>query len=154
MSDWNSQIITEFRTHNGHVETAGFGDRLLLLHTVGARSGADRVTPVMGLPASDGWYVAASKAGAPDEPAWAHNLRAHPETHVEVPPAGDSDAGIADVEVVSRELTGDLRDNAWDLFKAAAPGFGEYERKTDRVIAVFHLVRADGVSYEDASPEA
>ncbi len=141
MSNWNEQIIAEFRKHGGQVETMGFGDRLILMHTIGARSGQERINPVMGLPAPDGWYVAASKAGAPDEPAWAHNLRAHPEILVEAPAPADSDAEVVEVRVVARELKHAERDGAWDRFKQASPGFGEYEQRTDRVIAVFQLTR-------------
>lgn len=135
MSDVNERIIAEFRAHAGHVATAGFGDSLILLHTTGARTGAARVTPVMALPAADeGWFVAASKAGAPDEPGWAHNLRAHPEIIVET--------GGGDVAARAVELHGADRDAAWRSFLAASPGFADYERRTTRVIAVFQLVRA------------
>lgn len=137
MSDWNSAIIEEFRSNGGHVDTMGFGKRLVIMHTIGARTGAERLNPVMGLPAEGGWLVAASKAGAPEEPGWAHNLRAHPALLVEA--AGDD--AVEEVQVVATELVGADRDAAWDQFKAAAPGFGEYEKRTDRTIAVFRLAR-------------
>ncbi|MEU0313668.1 nitroreductase/quinone reductase family protein [Nocardioides sp. NPDC006273] len=78
--------------------------------------------------------IAASKAGAPDNPAWYHNLLANPETKIETPADGV-------VEVQVSELTGAERDSAWERFKAMSPGFGEYEAKTDRVIPVLALHR-------------
>lgn len=138
MSDWNSTIIEEFRSNGGHVTAMGFGKGLVIMHTIGAKSGAERLNPVMGLPTEGGWLVAASKAGAPDEPGWAHNLRAHPDLVVEVP----GDHGVEEVGVHATELTGAARDTAWERFKAAAPGFGEYEKRTDRIIAVFALDRS------------
>jgi deazaflavin-dependent oxidoreductase (nitroreductase family) len=133
VSDFNERIIAEFRANHGHVETAGFGDRLAILHSTGARSGEPRVSPLMALPTASGWLVAASKGGAPDEPAWAHNLRAHPEVSVET---GD---GLVDATAV--ELTGAERDAGWQRFVEASPGFAEYERRTTRTIAVFALER-------------
>jgi deazaflavin-dependent oxidoreductase (nitroreductase family) len=133
MADFNDQIIAEFRQNGGRVETMGFGDRLVILHTTGARSGAPRVSPLMALPTDEGWIVAASKGGAPEEPAWAHNLRAHPSISVE--------SGDATVAATAVELIGADRDAAWQRFVDTAPGFGDYERRTTRTIAVFHLVR-------------
>lgn len=134
MTDFNTRIIDEFRSNNGHVSTGGFGDRLVLLHSTGARSGAARLSPLMALPTDEGWLVAASKGGAPEEPAWAHNLRAHPAVTVET--------GDGEVAATAVELRGDERDAAWQRFTSASPGFAEYEKRTARTIAVFHLVRA------------
>jgi deazaflavin-dependent oxidoreductase (nitroreductase family) len=138
VSSFDERIIAEFRENAGRVDTAGFGDRLILLHTTGARTGAQRVSPLMGLPTDSGWLVAASRGGAPEEPAWAHNLRAHPEVAVET---GD---GL--VPAAADELRGDERDAGWARFLAAAPGFADYERRTTRTIAVFHLRRVDADS--------
>ncbi len=113
--------------------TAGFGDRLVLLHTTGARTGAARISPLMALPTENGWLVAASKGGAPEEPAWAHNLRAHPAVTVET--------GDGEVAATAVELRGSERDDAWNRFTSTSAGFAEYEKKTSRTIAVFHLVR-------------
>lgn len=135
MTDFNERIIAEFRANGGHVATAGFGDRLVILHTTGARSGRARLSPLMGLSTDRGWLVAASKAGAPDEPAWAHNLRAHPSITVET--------GTGMVPATAMELTGDERNAAWRRFLDASPGFADYEKRTSRTIAVFALERAD-----------
>ena len=134
MTDFNTRIIEEFRANGGHVTTAGFGDSLVLLHTTGAKSGAARISPLMGLPTDDGWLVAASKAGAPEEPAWAHNLRAHPSMEVET--------GQGTIAATAVELLDDDRDAAWQRFVEASPGFADYEKRTTRRIAVFHLVRS------------
>ena len=134
MTDFNTRIIEEFRANGGHVATAGFGDRLVLLHTTGAKSGAPRISPLMGIPTDEGWLVAASKGGAPEEPAWAHNLRANPSIEVEI--------GEGTVAATAVELRGAERDAGWQRFLAASPGFADYEKRTDRLIAVFHLVRS------------
>ena len=141
MSDFNQQIIEEFHTNRGTVTTAGFGDRLVLVHSIGARSGSERINPLMGLPDGDGWLIAASKAGAPDNPAWYHNLVANPSASVEVPDAA-AEGGIATYDVVAHDLQDGERDAAWERFKQAAPGFGEYEEKVaPRVIPVVRLAR-------------
>src|ERR1700761_3183894 len=83
--DFNSKIIAEFRANQGVVGGPFEGMRLLLLHTTGAKSGRERVSPVALQDLGDGRYaVFASKAGAPDNPAWYHNLVAHPEVTAEV----------------------------------------------------------------------
>ena len=141
MSDFNQQVIDEFRANRGTVTTMGFGDRLVLVHSVGARSGAERISPLMGIVDGDGWLVAASKAGAPDNPDWYHNLRAHRVASVEVKDDSAQD-GIATYDVVAEDLQGSARDRAWDQFKAASPGFAEYEAKAaPRVIPVVRLAR-------------
>ena len=133
MSDWNDKVIAEFRANGGHAES--FGDApLLLLHTTGAKSGAERVSPMMYQQVEDGWAVFASKAGAPTNPDWYHNLKAHPEVSIEI--------GTDTVPVVSRELTGDERSVIWEKQKADYPRFAEYEAKTSRTIPVLVLTRA------------
>jgi len=138
MSDWNQQIIDEFRANGGVVETNGFGKGLVLLHHRGAKTGAERVSPVAGIRVGDdAWLVAASKGGAPDNPAWFHNLLAHPDVEIETP-----DDGI--VPVRATQLTGAERDAAWDRFKERSEGFRSYEERTARTIPVLRLARRDG----------
>ena len=135
MSDWNQQIIDEWRANDGTVQTMGFGRGLVLVHHLGAKTGTERVTPLAALPSDDGgWLIAASKAGAPDNPDWYHNLRAHPEITVEAP-------GEGAVAVRARVLEGDERDAAWARFTQASEGFASYEQKTTRVIPVIELAR-------------
>src|SRR5690606_18969402 len=113
---------------------AGFGRSLVLLHHRGAITGAARVSPVMGIPSEAGWFIAASKGGAPDNPAWFHNLLAHPDVTIETPDEGE-------VAVRAVRLQGAERDAAWKLFTTRSPGFAEYERRTDRTIPVLELRR-------------
>ena len=132
MSDWNQQIIDEFRTNGGTVQTMGFGRGLVLVHHLGARSGTERVTPVANLRDEDGSrLIAASKAGAPDNPDWYHNLLAHPDVTIETPD-GEERVRVTD-------LQGAERDAAWELFKQMSDGFRSYEEKTSRVIPVLRL---------------
>lgn len=135
MSDWNANIIEEFRANGGTVQTMGFGRGLVLLHHTGARTGTERVSPVAAIrDGDDTWLVAASKAGAPDNPDWFHNLRAHPDVSIETPDDGT-------VEVHASVLEGEERDAAWARFTAMSEGFRSYEQKTTRVIPVVALTR-------------
>ncbi|MCS5718371.1 nitroreductase/quinone reductase family protein [Herbiconiux sp. CPCC 205763] len=139
MSDFNERIVDEFRANAGRVETGGFGTSLVLLHHTGAKSGIARVSPVLGLRQNDGsLFIAASKGGAPDHPAWLANLRAHPETSIEVPTTtGD---GVQMIDVRADILTGADRDAGWSQFLNRSPGFAHYEAKAGgRVIAVVRL---------------
>ncbi|WP_200919760.1 nitroreductase/quinone reductase family protein [Rathayibacter sp. Leaf296] len=135
VADFNETIIEEFRANGGTVTTAGFGRSLVLLHHVGARSGEERIAPLMALhPSEDVWLLAASAAGAPKHPAWFHNLVAEPDTVIETP-----DDGTVPVRV--RVLEGAERDAGWTLFTDASDGFAGYEKKTTRVIPVVELTR-------------
>ncbi|GGM17289.1 nitroreductase family deazaflavin-dependent oxidoreductase [Micromonospora yangpuensis] len=131
MSDWNEKIIAEFRANGGKVGGQFAGAPLLLLHTVGARSGQLRVNPMMYQQLEGGYAVFASKAGAPTNPDWYHNLLAHPQVRAEV--------GTETVDLVARVAAGDERERIWSAQKAAYPGFADYERKTDRQIPVVVL---------------
>lgn len=133
MSDnlsFDDRIVAEFRANDGTVEQ--FGRNLVLVHHTGARSGVERIAPVVALRTGDAWLIAASKAGAEDNPAWFHNLVAHPETELEAP-----DEGI--VAVTARVLEGAERDTAWATFTETYPGFRDYEARTSRVIPVVEL---------------
>lgn len=135
-NDFNQKIIEEFRANGGTVTSAPFGRTLVLVHHRGAKSGKPRINPVMHVRQdADTWLIAASKAGAPNHPAWYHNLMAHPQTKIETP-----DDGV--VDVVVEELSGTHRDEAWEKFKAASEGFAEYETRTARTIPVLALRRA------------
>ncbi|QLQ35430.1 nitroreductase family deazaflavin-dependent oxidoreductase [Micromonospora robiginosa] len=131
MSDWNDKIIAEFRANGGRVGGQFAGAPLLLLHTVGARSGEPRVHPMMYQELDGGYAVFASKAGAPTNPDWYHNLLAHPKVTAEI--------GTDTVDLVARVADGDERERIWDAQKAAYPGFADYERKTSRQIPVVVL---------------
>ena len=135
MSDWNQQIIDEFRANGGTVQTGGFGRGLVLLHHVGAKSGAERISPVAGIRTSPHtWLVAASAAGRDHHPAWYHNLVAHPDVSIETPDDGT-------VEVHAVDLPRPERDAGWALFLERSEGFRSYEKKTSRLIPVLELRR-------------
>jgi deazaflavin-dependent oxidoreductase (nitroreductase family) len=131
MSDWNSKIIEEFRANAGKVGGPFEGAHMLLLHTIGAKSGQVRVNPVVYQPLDRGIAIFASKAGAPENPAWFHNLVANPDVTVEL--------GTETVRMVARVAQGEERDRIFAAQKKVMPGFAEYERNTDRQIPVVVL---------------
>ncbi len=132
VNDFNTQIIEEFRANAGVVAQFG-GAPLLLLTTTGAKSGQDRVHPMMYRPEGERMFVFASKAGAPSNPDWYHNLVAHPEVTVEV--------GAERFGAKARVVTGPERDRIYAAHAAEYPGFAEYQEKTDRIIPVVELDR-------------
>ena len=132
-SDWNRGIIEEFRANGGKVGGNFEGAPMVLLHTTGARSRAERVNPLVYRQDGDRWVVFASKGGAPTHPDWLHNLRAHPEASIEV--------GTETIPVVAREAQADERERLWTRQKELMPGFAEYEQRTRRQIPVVVLER-------------
>ncbi|MGC4846187.1 nitroreductase family deazaflavin-dependent oxidoreductase [Micromonospora sp. DT15] len=131
MSDWNDKIIAEFRANGGQVGGQFAGAPLLLLHTVGAKSGQPRLSPMMYQTVDGGYAVFASKGGAPSNPDWYYNLLANPKVQAEI--------GTDKVELVARVAAGDEREAIWSAQKVAYPGFADYERKTTRQIPVVVL---------------
>jgi deazaflavin-dependent oxidoreductase (nitroreductase family) len=131
--DFNTRIIEEFRASGGKVVGPAEGFSLLLLHTTGARTGAQRVTPVAYQPLADGWAIFGTHAGAPKHPAWYHNLLAHPETIIEI--------GTETVPVRARVAAGEEREQIWSRQKAFYPSFAKHEVKTTREIPVIVLER-------------
>ena len=134
VSEWNRAIIDEFRANGGKVGGNFAGAPLLLLNSIGAKSGKERTNPIMYLPDGDRLIVFASKAGAPTNPDWYHNLVANPTASVEV--GGDRFAVKATV------LTGAERDRLYAKQAELYPGFAEYEAKANRTIPVVALERA------------
>ncbi len=132
---FNQSIIDEFRTNGGKVGGQFEGANLLLLHTTGAKSGEPRVSPLAYFRIDGKLIIIGSFAGAPVSPAWVHNLRANPAAHVEV----GSPSGVDEFDVTAHELPRAERDELFDKVAAAAPGFGEYQSKTSRVIPLFEL---------------
>ena len=136
MSEWNDNVITEFRESKG--TTNYWGPKLVVLHSTGAKTGEPRLSPVVGFVRDGGWQVVASKGGTPENPAWYHNLVAHPKLEIEALVDGE----VVTVPVVATELVGDDWKTAYDSIAAEEPQFGEYLTKTDRQIPVFQLARA------------
>jgi deazaflavin-dependent oxidoreductase (nitroreductase family) len=131
-NDFNRRNIEEFRANHGRVGGQFEGAPVLLLHSIGARSGEERVTPMMYLADDNRYLVFASAAGADKNPAWYHNLVANPDVSIEV---GDGSVDVHAVELQSAE-----RDAKYAVQAERYPGFAEYERKTTRTIPVLALV--------------
>jgi deazaflavin-dependent oxidoreductase (nitroreductase family) len=132
-NDFNRKIIAEFRENAGKVGGMFAGMPMLLLHTTGAKSGAERINPLAFRRESDAWVVFASKGGAPSNPDWYHNLLAHSDVAIEV--------GAETVKVRARFAEGAEHDRIWAAQKQAVPQFAEYETKTKRQIPVVVLER-------------
>jgi deazaflavin-dependent oxidoreductase (nitroreductase family) len=126
VSEWNANIIDEFRANGGKVGGVFEGAPLLLLHHLGAKTGTERVTPLMYRPLDTGYAVFASKGGAHDNPDWFHNLRAHPDIKIEV--------GTETVAVTARIAVGAEHDQIWANQKRDWPQFAEYEKNTNREV--------------------
>ncbi|WP_123029276.1 nitroreductase family deazaflavin-dependent oxidoreductase [Mycolicibacterium stellerae] len=134
MREFNKNLIEEFRANGGKVGGQFADANLLLLTTTGAKSGQPRLAPLACFTVDGKLIIIGSKAGADTNPDWVHNLRANPRAHIEV--------GTDAYDVVSRELPRPERDELFEKVVAAAPGFGEYQSKTSRVIPLFELQRA------------
>ena len=134
MTDFNAKVIEEFRANQGAV--SGWEHMpLLLLHHVGAKSGQERVQPLAYRDDGGRYVIYASKAGADTNPAWYHNLKAHPDVSIEV--------GDRTVAVRAEEATGAERDRLFRVQAEATPQFAAYAEKTARVIPVIVLVPKD-----------
>src|SRR5579871_5736716 len=133
MNDWNQAIIAEFRANGGKVGGPFAGAPLLLLTTTGAKTGRSHTTPVMYNTDGDRLLVFASKARAPANPAWYHNLVAHPKVTVEL--------STEKFEANAVPVTGAERDRLFSRHAAQYPQFAEYQRNTTRTIPVVALER-------------
>jgi deazaflavin-dependent oxidoreductase (nitroreductase family) len=131
VTDWNAKIIEEFRANGGKLGGNFEGAPILLLHTIGRKTGRERVNPMMYRKVDGGYAVFASKAGAPTSPDWYHNLVANPHVQAEI--------GTATVSLTARVAGESEREPIWAAQKAAYPGFAEYERMTTRRIPVVIL---------------
>ena len=132
-NDRNKAIIEEYRANAGKVGGPFVGKTLLLLRTVGARSGRERVNPVAYVLDGDRFVIVASKGGAPTNPGWYHNILAHPHVTVEV--------GVDQFPVVASVAPEPERNRLYDKMIAMMPIFAEYRSRTSRVIPVIILRR-------------
>jgi deazaflavin-dependent oxidoreductase (nitroreductase family) len=130
-ADFNDQIIEEFRANQGRVGGRFEGSPLLLLHHTGARSGKSRINPLAYLSDGGRYVVFASKGGAPTNPDWYHNLKAHPNATIEV--------GTDTIDVVASEATGEERERLFRIQAERVPQFAEYQKKIERLIPVMVL---------------
>jgi deazaflavin-dependent oxidoreductase (nitroreductase family) len=131
MKAFNASVVDEFRANGGKVGGPFEGATLLVLTSTGAKSGQPRLAPLAYLTIDGKTIIIGSKAGADTNPDWVHNLRAHPQAHIEV--------GTDSYDVTARELPPEERNEMFPKVVAAAPGFGEYQAKTSRVIPLFEL---------------
>lgn len=132
---WNDDVITQFRQSKGTENY--WGPKLIVMHTVGARSGQRHLAPVVGFRNADGWRVVASKGGAPENPAWFHNLRANPQIVIEAIEDGE----IVEIPVTAVQISDDEWEDVYGEIAAEEPQFGGYLEKTSRRIPVFQLNR-------------
>jgi deazaflavin-dependent oxidoreductase (nitroreductase family) len=123
-TDWDHANIEEFRANEGRVGGYFTGVPIALVHNVGARSGAERISPMATQVLDNGLAVFASKGGADENPGWYYNLLANPDTTVEF--------ATETFAVRAHEATGDEYERIWNKQKADYPTFGAYERKTAR----------------------
>ena len=128
MSDWNTGVIEEFRKNRGKVGGQFEGAPLLLINHTGARTRKVRINPVMYLKDGHRYLVFASKGGAPTNPDWYHNLKAHPEVKIEV--------GNETIEVRAEEITGAERDRIYAQQASRYPQFAQYQKQTKRIIPI------------------
>ena len=131
MADFNTQVINEFRENSGQVGGMFEGMPLLLLHHTGAKSGEDRIAPLAYMEDDGRYAIFASKGGAPENPAWFHNLIANPDTKVEL--------GEQTIEVLASVAESDERDRIYNAQAARLPQFADYEKNTTRKIPVVLL---------------
>lgn len=135
MNDFNAGVIDEFRGNEGRVGGPFEGAPMVLLTTTGSKSDARRTTPLVCLQGENGeLYVFASKAGAPENPAWYHNLVANPAVVVE--------HGTEQFDATAVPLEGAERDVIYASQAKLHPNFAEYQEKTERTIPVIELQRA------------
>lgn len=131
VKDWNAGVIEEFRANQGQLGGNFAGAPVLLLHSTGAKSGKERVHPMMYQAVGDDYAVFASKAGMPTNPDWYHNLVANPDAEIEV--------GEQTLKVTARVASDEERAPIWETEKERYPGFADYEQKTTRQIPVVIL---------------
>lgn len=132
MSDWNAGVIVEFRKNHGKVGGNFEGAPILLINHKGAKTGNARTNPVMYYKDGDRYIVFASKGGAPTNPDWYHNLKAHPDVMIEV--------GDHKIEARAVEITGAERDKIYAKQSQLYPQFGNYQKGTKRKIPVMAFV--------------
>lgn len=133
MSDFNKEIIQEFRANEGKVGGFFEGISLLLVHTTGAKSGQLRINPTVYIKDGEDFVIAESKSGADNHPDWYFNLLVNPRVIVEV--GSDIFSALAEVPAEPE------RSALYGKLAGKYPMFKEYEKKTDRVIPVIKLIR-------------
>jgi deazaflavin-dependent oxidoreductase (nitroreductase family) len=134
LRSFNQQLTEEFREKEGQISGDFAGAPLLLLTTVGAKSGKEHTTPLVYSQDGDRYVVIASKAGLDKHPAWYFNLLAHPQTKIEI--------GAQPIPVKAALAEGSERQRLFEQQAALMPVFHDYQRKTTRELPVFILTPA------------
>jgi deazaflavin-dependent oxidoreductase (nitroreductase family) len=133
-NDWNSGVVEEFRANRGKIVTGRFAGRsLVLLTTIGARSGQARTTPLAFSRDGANYVVIASKAGSPSNPDWFHNLVRNPTVTLET--------GDETFQARAHVAEGAERERLYQAQAALMPNFAEYQKRTARQIPVVVLER-------------
>ena len=130
---FNAKVIAEFRTNGGRVSSLPAATPLLLLTTTGARSGQQRTSPLGYLGDGDRYYINGAVRGAPNHPAWYHNLLANADVTVEL--------GLKKFDATARVLVGDERQRIWDQFAARIPPLTAWQDATSRQFPIVALTR-------------
>ena len=133
MSDWNKHIIEEFRANSGKVGGVFANNTLLLLHTTGAKTGQERINPLVTFKDSDRLVIIASKGGAPSHPSWYHNIVASPVVGVEY--------GSEEFQAQATVTTEPERTELYEEMERQFATFSDYKKKAGRVIPVITLSR-------------
>ncbi|MGA5466261.1 nitroreductase family deazaflavin-dependent oxidoreductase [Mycobacterium sp. NPDC050041] len=134
-SDWARENAEQYVASGGTEGTELKGRPVILLTTVGAKTGKLRKTPLMRVESNGEYAVVASLGGAPKHPVWYHNIKKNPRVELQDGPATrDYDA---------REVFGDEKAEWWERAVEAWPEYAEYQEKTDREIPVFVLTPAE-----------
>jgi F420H(2)-dependent quinone reductase len=130
-ADWARKQVETFESSNGARGNTMRGLPVIVLTTLGAKTGKIRKTPLMRVESEGRYAVVASLGGAPKHPVWYYNVKAHP--HVEL------QDGPVKQDMTAREVTGEEKAKWWDIAVAAYPDYADYQRKTEREIPVFVL---------------
>jgi deazaflavin-dependent oxidoreductase (nitroreductase family) len=133
MNEFNRKIIEEFHANGGKVGGPFAGAPMILITHKGAKSGRSFTTPLVYSRDGDRFVIVASKAGAPTNPDWYHNLVANPTVTVEI--------GTEKFQARARVTSGEERERLFNAQAKMMPQFNEYKSKTTRQIPVFVLER-------------
>jgi len=131
LEEMNRGVIADFRANGGKVGGQHAYLDVLLLHHLGARSGQVRVTPLAYIRDGSDMLIVASTGGAPRNPAWYWNLKAHPRVAVEV--------GTETVEVIAGEVADEEYARLWAMVTEAIPVMAEYQSRTTRRLPIIRL---------------
>ncbi|PRZ08175.1 deazaflavin-dependent oxidoreductase (nitroreductase family) [Isoptericola sp. CG 20/1183] len=134
-STWAADQVDKYESSGGTEATTLRGKPVVILTTIGAKSGKVRKTPLMRVEHDGAYAVVASLGGAPKHPVWYFNIVANPQVELQ--------DGTEKHDYVAREVTGEEKSAWWERAVEAWPDYAEYQQKTDREIPVFVLERAD-----------